>query len=654
MQCKFKPGRWIATMALAMVVAGCGAGDDNGSRNDAGSVEAGASRQAPASVTAANSEPALVSSRVQTPEAAATDVSPFKDRPASGSPVPLEVRLPPLPADSPDLQKSTPAMFGIAQRIGVARAVADTATADATSVSMGWSPTPGGDKSSALRFTSPGAKGVRLGLRVESLPPGTLVRFYADADAKMYEISGQEILTVIQRNLDAGDSTANARIYWSPNLGGEALTVEIQIPRNAAATDVRVAVPLLSHASVDIRRSGLLEKAGQGGSCTLDVSCTSQYDGVSKSVALMDFIKDGVNYSCTGTLLNDRMSTGTPYFLTANHCISDQTTASTLYTVWSYRSASCNSTQVSANASTMTSGATLLYASASTDTSFMRLNSQPPAGTLFAGWSPFGLSRYDNVYGVHNPHADMQKYSAGTYLGTASCSSTRCTSSTASDAGYLSVGWSQGVTESGSSGSGLFLRLNGSDYLMGQLLGGSSSCSNPNGTDFYGRFDLAFNSSLQHWLNAPSTTQRTAVYRFYNTVTDTHFYTSSVQERDLVITKQRNYNYEGPAFFAFGAQAAGTSPVHRFFNTRNGTHFYTISDQERAQVQANLPWYRYEGVTWYADTSPGSAATPMFRFYRAQAQTHFYTINASERDIVQQTLPQYQYEGVAYFGWTGG
>ncbi|WP_235505812.1 hypothetical protein [Variovorax sp. Root411] len=285
----------------------------------------------------------------------------------------------------------------------------------------------------------------------------------------------------------------------------------------------------------------------------------------------------------------------------------------------------------------------------------MRLNSQPPAGALFAGSSPFDPSSFDSiqgVYGVHHPKGDLQKYSEGDYLGTAACANSSCSSSTGSNAKFLAVRWNRGVTEGGSSGSGLFRRLNGKDYLVGQLWGGASSCIQPTGYDFYGRFDLPFNTALQRWLNAPSTTVRTTIYRFYNTRTGAHFYTSSMPERDLVITTLREYNYEGPAFFAFGAAAAGTSPVYRFYNTRTGAHFYTISEQERANVQATLPWYSYEGVAWYANTSQTGGATPMFRFYQTKVQTHFYTINASERDSIQQNLPIYTYEGIAYFSWT--
>ena len=646
----------LSTVMLSVLLTACGGSGGGGGSAPLAAVSGTETAAQSASPTpaAASAAPVLIESRVQTPELAAIDVSPFKDRPVGAGPVPRHVILPSLPAESALPLKSAPAIFGTPTKIGVARRIAETAGVHAVSSMLSWTPSERGGKLTALRFTSPNARGVRIGLRVESLPVGTMVRFYGDASPKIYEVSGQEILTVIQRNLDAGDSTDNARMYWSPNMGGEALTVEIEVPPNAVLDAVKVAVPMLSHVAVDITKQDSLQKIGQSGTCNADVTCASEYDPLSKSVALMDFVESGDPYICTGTLLNDRMSTGTPYFLSANHCISSQTVASTLYTLWSYKSASCNSTQVSPAMAEIRSGATLLYADSATDTSFMRLNSQPPAGALFAGSSPFGPSFFEGmrgVYGVHHPQGDLQKYSEGDYLGTAACGSSNCSSSTGSDAKFLAVRWNRGVTEGGSSGSGLFRRLNGKDYLVGQLLGGASSCSQPAGYDFYGRFDLPFHAALQQWLDAPSTTVRTTIYRFYNTQTGAHFYTSSVAERDLVITKLREYNYEGPAFFAFGAAAPGTSPVHRFYNTRNNTHFYTMDEQERAHIQATMPWYQYNYITWFATTSPTGGAMPMFRFYHAQAQTHFYTMNASERDSIRQNLPQYTYEGIRYFAW---
>ena len=57
------------------------------------------------------------------------------------------------------------------------------------------------------------------------------------------------------------------------------------------------------------------------------------------------------------------------------------------------------------------------------------------------------------------------------------------------------------VTEAGSSGSGLYKTIGTTNYLVGQLYGGSSSCTAPTAADAYGRFDTAFNAALSRWLN---------------------------------------------------------------------------------------------------------------------------------------------------------
>jgi lysyl endopeptidase len=57
------------------------------------------------------------------------------------------------------------------------------------------------------------------------------------------------------------------------------------------------------------------------------------------------------------------------------------------------------------------------------------------------------------------------------------------------------VQWSTGVTEGGSSGSGLFTRSsNGTYQLRGGLYGGLSFCSNPTANVYYSRFTNVFTS----------------------------------------------------------------------------------------------------------------------------------------------------------------
>lgn len=148
---------------------------------------------------------------------------------------------------------------------------------------------------------------------------------------------------------------------------------------------------------------------------------------------------------------------------------------------------------------------------------------------------------------------------------------------------------------------------------------------------------------------AKAATNRLAVYRFFNSQTSAHFYTSSATERDSVIASLPQFRYEGLAFWAAASASGGMSPVYRFFNSQTGVHFYTISEQERDHIQANLPQLRYEGVAYYASKTAGADLFPLYRFYLAGKGFHFYTRSASEAAGVRATLPQYLDEGVSYY-----
>jgi hypothetical protein len=147
-------------------------------------------------------------------------------------------------------------------------------------------------------------------------------------------------------------------------------------------------------------------------------------------------------------------------------------------------------------------------------------------------------------------------------------------------------------------------------------------------------------------------------YRFYNTRTRAHFYTTSEAERTTVdTTLSPPFSFEGPAFSVASAFAPGLSSVHRFYNTRTGVHFYTISEEERADVVASLPQFSYEGVAYYASQVAGAGLTPLYRFYVPSRGFHFYTASITERDRINTTLnATYSYEGIGYYvlasGWS--
>ena len=103
--------------------------------------------------------------------------------PASVQPVAQSARtvaLAPLAAP-----KSAPAELKSGQplQIGQARDVAATASATATAALLQWQATAQGTQVAALRFVSPGAYGVRLGVWVQALPAGAVLRSYGAGGA---------------------------------------------------------------------------------------------------------------------------------------------------------------------------------------------------------------------------------------------------------------------------------------------------------------------------------------------------------------------------------------------------------------------------------------------------------------------------------------
>lgn len=430
------------------------------------------------------------------------------------SSLPAQVILDPVSSQKMQMEATAqPSKPGVPLKIGFSRDVPTLRTSPQTSALMVWSSVSGGQVA-AISITSPDALGVRLGLLVENLPTTALLRFYAQGADQVFEVSGQEIMETIARNLAAGDKSDEARTYWSPVINGQEITVEIELPAGVYPDEVMFSIPRVSHLfSSPLDTRALQEKYGNGSaSCNLDSTCyTSTWGNESLTTAKMTFTSGGSSYLCTGTLMNDKdSSTSIPFFLTANHCISTQTEASTLQTYWFYRASSCNSGSLSSSTQTLTNGATLLYNSSTTDTSFLRLNSNPPSGVYYSGWSANLQTLYTPATGIHNPGGDLQKINFGTITDYSSCTlpdslgNFNCTSASSGSADHLSVVWSQGITEGGSSGSGLWVTSGSSHYLVGQLHGGSSSCSTPTSADRYGRFDVAYSAALYQWLGTTS------------------------------------------------------------------------------------------------------------------------------------------------------
>ncbi|WP_395173089.1 hypothetical protein [Roseibium alexandrii] len=139
------------------------------------------------------------------------------------------------------------------------------------------------------------------------------------------------------------------------------------------------------------------------------------------------------------------------------------------------------------------------------------------------------------------------------------------------------------------------------------------------------------------------------VYRFFNTLTGSHFFTTSTTERDSIITNTPTMTYEGNVFDSNATAENGGSAVYRFYNTATGTHFYTANAEEAANISSNLPHFNDEGIVYYAHSAGDSGGTALYRFYNTSNDSHFFTTSVTERDNIISTLGHYNYEGVAYY-----
>lgn len=364
-------------------------------------------------------------------------------------------------------------------QIGFSRNVTGRPDHSPDASKLHWMPLPTGGQVASLSITSTAAAAVRIGLLVTRMPNATEIRF-----------AGSDNPSTVVGPILAGRIQLN-QTYWSPALDGDTVTMEIFLPSGSSASDLDFKIVKISHLVSTPSNPRNINVSEKGASyCEVDLACanplTPELEATGSSAAKMIFTKtDGNSYLCSGTLINNVAKD--PLFFSANHCISDQETASTLNTYWFYQSSSCGGglKQVVH----LFNGATLLYHSTQDDFLLLKLNDSPPASANFAGWDAKVITP-QNVIGIHHPHGDIKKISSG---------ATDANFTIVNDKGlYTPVVWQSGITEPGSSGSGLFTYSDGYYALRGALYAGSSTCASPSEADYFSRFDLVYDSIKEY------------------------------------------------------------------------------------------------------------------------------------------------------------
>ena len=437
-------------------------------------------------------------------------------RPEQARPAPVELKsggawphpLIELPAVS-DAERqaarreSERSVHSLVDTIGFGRTVPERYAERVRGEDLHWDRASDGGEVAVIGLRSPGASALRVLLSVDALPEGSELRFYNPADpaAAVGPIGVAEVL--------ADRQGEGAALYWSPIIEGDAIAVEVYVPPGTDPGSVQFGIPLISHLDVSPAR---VTAAGVGASgfCHVDVACAADAvsDALRAAVAKYTFtVAGGRTGTCSGTLLADvDPATQIPYFLTAHHCVSEQSEASTMQFHWFFERRGCDGL---APTSVVTTGGGAKILSrggiVQHDYVFVRLNNSPAAGVGLSGWSTATFPRGYRAFGVHHPRGDLKKYSAATIDGYENWPNV--------DDPYPShvkVFYDDQSAQGGSSGSGLFAPVGDTQYLIGVLTGGllgffGSGCPFFNTgqlTGYYGRFDRIYERA-RPWLGPP-------------------------------------------------------------------------------------------------------------------------------------------------------
>ena len=378
-------------------------------------------------------------------------------------------------------------------RVGFGRSFGDHRVAVPDQAALRWRSTAGGGQVATFELLSPGAAGLRAQLVFEAAPASTEVRVY-DPDAPATTTEVVALTAEWREELATGGSAT----VWMPTVTGDELAVEFYLPRGVKKGGLRFSVPRVSHMDDHPMRSDHIGRSRCGNH--VDAACrTDMISSVARrAVAKYLFTtSSGRTAACTGTLLNDLdAATQVPYFLTADHCFESQREASTMEFYWFFERTAC--ADGSAVRTVRTVGGAKLLASedwlSGTDFALLRLNRAPARGVGLAGWTDATVSRGDRLVGVHHPARDLKKVATATVWEFRGWRGNPIRT-------HIRVRQHEPV-ESGSSGSGVWKRVDGRDLLVGVLTGGSLGCGDQRKA--YGRMDR-FYPQVRPWLGGAGT-----------------------------------------------------------------------------------------------------------------------------------------------------
>jgi lysyl endopeptidase len=392
---------------------------------------------------------------------------------------------------------------------------------------------------------------------------------------------------------------------------------------------------------------------GLSGDCNLDINCPLgnpwQYEknGVARIV---------INGSrlCTGVLVNNSANDGTPYFLTANHCIKDSTEAANTVFIFGYESPFCNGGDGIVVRSL--SGSDLRATQVNLDFSLVEIRDMPPASwhPWYAGWNRTSEIPVTTA-SIHHPHGDVKKIAFD-----ADPPGTGTFGSNYTPSGHWHIKeWDIGTTEFGSSGSPLYDQ---EGYLRGVLTGGDASCGEAI-DDFYAKFSMAWDyydgsgARLKPWLDPGNTGTETlhGLYPYRESALGAGFSVSTIEvcAGDKVVFTDFSGGNPFSWYWEFGdgavPQTASTKGPHfvEYLTSGNRTVSLTIEGDAGIFVnELSLDMsVKTEGLPVAQFTFLQNDLEIQFSDESSNAATYYWEFGDSRTSILRNPLNIYSSEG---------
>jgi len=274
-------------------------------------------------------------------------------------------------------------------------------------------------------------------------------------------------------------------------MAGTKLLIELYVDTK----DIPLVELSLSHIVHGFKKTPFTHPdAVMSGRCNINTACPEgrPWSKQTRSVVML-LTRTGSGY-CSGSMVNNLKNDGRQLFLTAFHCVGRDVSKDIV--MFNYQANRCNDRQVQLSKQTA-QGLKSLRQFEESDYAIFEVEEQIPDSyqVYLSGWSAQPLPFVpQNPVGIHHPSADSKKISFALLNASQSCWGYSCSRNDH----WKIDRWSKGTTEPGSSGSPLF--DSATQRIVGQLHGGSASCSNKLGYDVYGKLAYSFDKGAQGML----------------------------------------------------------------------------------------------------------------------------------------------------------